>query len=76
VQTGVKKYLNVKEHLMEIILLFLNLQDNEILLCLHKEGEHLHPTMTNQSITPGNGLILYFRTDIDCLLQNVKKQEV
>jgi len=35
---------------------------NEIVLCLHKWGQHDHPTMQNPSILPGNGLILYFRT--------------
>ena len=38
-------------------------ENDEILLCLHKWGEHKHPTMTNPTITPGNGLILYFRTE-------------
>jgi hypothetical protein len=33
-----------------------------VLLCLHKWGEDQHPTMMDASITPGNGLILYFRT--------------
>jgi len=33
------------------------------ILCLHKWGEHEHPTMTNPDIMPGNGLILFFRTD-------------
>ena len=37
--------------------------DNEIILCLHKWEEHNHPTMTNPGITPGNGLLLYFRTE-------------
>lgn len=37
-------------------------ENNEILLCLHKWGEHDHPTMLNSDIKPGNGLILYFRT--------------
>ena len=37
--------------------------DNEITLCLHPWGAHEHSTMTNPNITPGNGLILYFRTD-------------
>lgn len=37
--------------------------DNEIILCLHKWEEHNHPTMTNPAITPGNGLLLYFRTE-------------
>jgi predicted enzyme related to lactoylglutathione lyase len=49
-------------------------EDGEILLCLHKWGEHGHPTMTNQTITPGNGLILYFRTDnMDAIRENVEK---
>ena len=37
--------------------------DNEIILCLHNWEEHNHPTMTNPGITPGNGLLLYFRTE-------------
>jgi uncharacterized glyoxalase superfamily protein PhnB len=37
--------------------------DDEIILCLHKWEEHNHPTMTNPGITPGNGLLLYFRTE-------------
>ena len=49
-------------------------EKDEILICLHKWGEHGHPTMTNPSITPGNGLILYFRTEnMDVILQNVEK---
>ena len=38
-------------------------ENDEVLICLHNWGEHEHPTMTNPSITPGNGLLLYFRTD-------------
>ncbi len=37
--------------------------DNEIILCLHKWQELNHPTMINPAITPGNGLLLYFRTE-------------
>ena len=37
--------------------------EDQVVLCLHKWGEHNHPTMTNASTTPGNGLILYFRTE-------------
>ena len=49
-------------------------EDDEILFCLHKWGEHEHPTMTNPNITAGNGLILYFRTEnIDGIRQNVEK---
>lgn len=38
-------------------------EDNEVLLCLHKWGEDNHPTLMNPSLTPDNGLIIYFRTD-------------
>lgn len=38
-------------------------ENGSALLCLHKWGEHEHPTMMDAGITPGNGLILYFRTD-------------
>ena len=49
-------------------------ENDEILLCLHKWGEHHHPTMTNPGIIPVNGLILYFRTeDMNTLRQNVEK---
>ena len=49
-------------------------ENNEILICLHKWGEHQHPTMTNPNITPGNGLILYFRTEnMNGIRQNVEK---
>ncbi|MEO1655568.1 MAG: glyoxalase, partial [Bacteroidota bacterium] len=34
-----------------------------VLLCLHSWGDHDHPTILHPEITPGNGLILYFRTD-------------
>ncbi len=47
-------------------------ENNEIAICLHKWGAHEHPSMTNSEITPGNGLILYFRTDnLDIIHQNV-----
>jgi hypothetical protein len=36
-------------------------ENNQVLISLHKWGEHGHPTMTDPGITPGNGLILYFR---------------
>lgn len=49
-------------------------EKGSILLCLHPWGQHVHPTMANPSITPGNGLILYFRTDkIDMIRQNAEK---
>ena len=38
-------------------------EDDEIILCLHKWEEHNHPTMANPSITPGNGVLLYFRME-------------
>jgi len=30
-------------------------ETDEVILCLHKWGEHEHPTMLNKKITPGNG---------------------
>ena len=49
-------------------------ENDEILICLHKWGEHQHPTMTNPAITPGNGLILYFRTEnMNIIRQNFEK---
>ncbi len=38
------------------------LTDNDVVvLCLHKWGEHEHPTMLNPEPAVGNGLILFFR---------------
>jgi predicted enzyme related to lactoylglutathione lyase len=49
-------------------------ENDEILIGLHKWGEHQHPTMTNPSITPGNGLILYFRTEnMNVIRKNIEK---
>lgn len=44
---------------------FAVLQDAEgvTLLCLHRWGEHNHPTMLQSAENNGNGLILYFKTD-------------
>jgi predicted enzyme related to lactoylglutathione lyase len=49
-------------------------ENDEIIICLHQWGEDDHPTMTNPNITPGNGLILYFRTEnMPVIRQNVEK---
>ncbi len=49
-------------------------KNDEVLICLHKWGEHHHPTMLDSKITPGNGLILYFKTDnMNGIRQNVEK---
>ncbi len=38
--------------------------DGTVLLCLHRWGDHDHPTLTSPaSATPGNGLLLFFRVD-------------
>ncbi len=37
--------------------------DGTVMLCLHKWGEHQHPTLTKPTDDPSNGLILYFRTN-------------
>jgi len=49
-------------------------ENDEVLLCLHQWEEDDHPTMMNPAITPGNGLILYFRTEnMDAIRQNVER---
>lgn len=48
-------------------------QDETVILCLHKWGEHEHPTLSSSEVTPGNGLILYFRVDnLEKIWQNAK----
>jgi hypothetical protein len=48
-------------------------ENNEIVLCLHPWEQDEHPTMMNPGITPGNGLILYFRTNnMRAIRQNVE----
>lgn len=38
--------------------------DGTVLLCLHRWGEHEHPTlMSPGTSTPGNGLLLFIRVD-------------
>ena len=49
-------------------------ENDEIVMCLHKWGEHEHPTMMDPATTPGNGLILYFRTDkMNIMRENAEK---
>lgn len=38
-------------------------QNGVVLICLHKWGEHEHPTMLNPEMSIGNGVILYLKTD-------------
>lgn len=48
-------------------------QDDTVILCLHKWGEHDHQTLHNSEITPGNGLILYFKVgNLDNVWRNAK----
>jgi predicted enzyme related to lactoylglutathione lyase len=49
--------------------------DNKVvLICLHKWGEHGHPTMKSPSTKPGNGLILYYKTDnLDVIRAKIEK---
>lgn len=49
-------------------------EEKEVILCLHKWGEHEHPTMMKEDSNVGNGLILYFRTDqLDSIRANAEK---
>lgn len=46
---------------------------NTVILCLHKWGEHEHPTMIDAEKENGNGLILFFRvSNINRILENAK----
>ncbi len=48
--------------------------NEEIVICLHKWGEHQHPTMMSPKITRGNGLILYYKTnDIETIRQKLRE---
>lgn len=48
-------------------------EDDDIILCLHKWGEHRHPSLTDQNIVAGNGLLLYFRTNkLDAIRKNAE----
>jgi hypothetical protein len=49
-------------------------EDGTVILCLHKWGEHDHPTMADPAITAGNGLILYIRvSDLNKIWGNAIK---
>ncbi|HEY5851922.1 MAG TPA: VOC family protein [Lysobacter sp.] len=38
--------------------------DGTVLLCLHRWGDHDHPTLTSPAnVLPGNGLLLFLRVD-------------
>lgn len=50
-------------------------EEGATVLSLHKWGEHHHPTLTDPSVTPGNGLLLYFKTDrLMALWENALEQ--
>jgi catechol 2,3-dioxygenase-like lactoylglutathione lyase family enzyme len=39
-------------------------EDGTVLLCLHRWGDHDHPSLTSpKRAEPGNGLLLFFRID-------------
>lgn len=49
-------------------------KDNEVVLCLHPWERDDHPSMRNPKIKPGNGLILYFKTDkMEEIRENAQK---
>src|SRR5699024_4272690 len=48
--------------------------DDVVVLCLHKWGEHEHPTMVDSGKTAGNGLILFFRVkDLEQIFDNAQR---
>ncbi len=48
--------------------------DGTVLLCLHRWGDHEHPSLTSPARSaPGNGLLLFFRVDnFDMALANAR----
>lgn len=51
--------------------------ENNVVLCLHKWGEHEHPTMINPIKDNSNGLILFFRVDnLNEIFENAKTLKV
>ena len=51
--------------------------NGSVLLCLHEWEVDQHPTMMDTSITPGNGLILYFHTNnLEQIRDNAEKLEM
>lgn len=38
-------------------------EDGTVILCLHKWGNHDHPTLRGPQLPAGNGLILYFKVN-------------
>ncbi len=48
-----------------------------VILCLHRWGEHDHPTMTDSSRIAGNGLILFFRVpDVNEIWKNALRMNL
>ncbi len=49
-------------------------ENENVIICLHKWGEHGHPTLQNPSAEAGNGLILYFRTkNMELIRSNIER---
>jgi len=48
--------------------------DGTVLLCLHRWGDHEHPSLTSPDAgKPGNGLLLFFRVDdFDAALERAR----
>ncbi|MDO5523035.1 MAG: glyoxalase [Bacteroidia bacterium] len=49
-------------------------KDDTVILCLHKWGDHNHPTMMNADNSAGNGLILFIRvSDLNSIFENAQQ---
>ena len=50
-------------------------ENKEVILCIHKWGTHEHPTLKDQNVIAGNGLLLYFRThNIKAIRKKVEEE--
>lgn len=50
--------------------------ENTTILCLHRWGDHEHPTLLEPKSSAGNGLILYFRVgNLNEIWENARELE-
>lgn len=49
-------------------------KDDTVILCLHKWGDHDHPTMMSAGNSAGNGLILFIKvSDLKSIFENAQQ---
>lgn len=52
-------------------------ENGDVMLCLHRWAAHAHPSLSDQQIVAGNGLLLYFRTNrLNQVRKNVETHQI